>query len=331
MSHHVSADAMGYYNVAINHQGHWFELFSLGTGFIEFLVYFFIKLQFSFFNIFLLFSILGVIGFYRLYILLHRILNGYNKNNIWWIIILFALFTFHFNTASIGKDVLVFYGITSVFGILQQFGRPNFKVVLPLLLIVCSRPHIFIILVSIYIGMMFFSIKGKLLFKISVIILGIVVLYMVNTVLYERSGLNLFSLESIDNFFEGYQAQGKKIRAGGNSRIDTSNMSTLFKMFIYSYAPMFWKAKTMMQYIVSIENVFLFVLFCVFLFKKGKYRFFKSAHFYLKYMFIYSLVTWFFLSLTLYNLGLSTRQKYMYIPFLYIFILSFLNIKSEKE
>lgn len=326
MSLVTTSDAKLYYNLASKSES-WFSLFGTGTSFIEFLIYPFIKLGFSYTNLFFIFSIFGLKGFYNLYKLYLDFLPNKEHRPNWVAILLFLLPTFHFYTSGIGKDALIFYFLVIFFVSIsrQKWLSKNYFI---LLIIFFIRPHICVFLLVSYFLVVFFQSKTKLIIKFCAPILAIGVLVFLQPIIKERLNIDYFSWDDIVSQLEKFQRYGKN-KTWGNSIIDTEGAGVFFKMFAYSYLPLIWKANSVLKYIVSLENLFLLLTFVSFLFKSKKIAFFKSCNFYFKVMLVYSVLTWFLLGLTLYNLGLSTRQKYMYIPFLYMMIISLIGVKKK--
>ena len=159
-------------------------------------------------------------------------------------------------------------------------------------------------------------------------ILAIILVLILSPIINEKFDVNIFSIDSIQEAFLKITSRSTRVNAVG-SVVDFGESNFLIKMLAFSYLPLIYEANNVFKYLVSFENLFLLMLLLFSLLKKGGYRFIKSGHLYLKVMLGYSLITWFFMGQTIYNLGLSSRQKYMYIPFLYIIILLFLSKKKH--
>jgi len=328
VSLNAALDTIGYY-ITASESSSWGELFSLGTGFIRFLIYPFIKIGTSYFNLFFIFTTIGLIGFCKIYeLLLSELSEAITSKKRY--LILLLLPTFHFFTSGIGKDNLMLYFMISIFIGLKNNKLISFNFLFNCLMVFLIRPHIFIFLLTSYGVVLFFSKEFKLIFKITIPVLAVGLVVFLSPVINEKFGVNIFSIESIQEAFFRTASRSARENAKG-SVVNFLDANFLEKMLAYSYLPIFWKADNIFKYLVSIENLYLVILLLSFLIKKGTYRFIKRLQFYQNVMLVFVLITWSLLSQTIYNLGLASRQKYMYIPFLYIIIIIYLANSSVKK
>ena len=79
VSYTDTSDAIMYYEHSKS-ANNWFDLFSTGTSFIKFIIYPFAKIGLSYFSIHMIFSTFGVLGFYKLYMLLLVELKNHSKS-----------------------------------------------------------------------------------------------------------------------------------------------------------------------------------------------------------------------------------------------------------
>ena len=103
-----ASDAIAYFDWADSADG-WFSLFGMGANFMRFITYPLAKLQISYFNINLLFSVFSLYGFFNLYYLLIKKAHTDGSKIHWGANVLFLLPTFHFNTVGISKDNLILF------------------------------------------------------------------------------------------------------------------------------------------------------------------------------------------------------------------------------
>lgn len=327
-------DANNYYNLPKGLNS-WFSSFdtvySTGVEFVYFLIYPFAKLEVAFYNVFLFFSILSLIGFYKLFFLFKESFSKYNLNFNWMVYFLFLLPSFHFFITPIGKDVIIFFALVSIFVNLKDkkiICFSNFILLFSLLII---RPHIFIFLIVAYSLSVFFSSKTKAGYKLLIIIIGLLILFLFASHLKTSSGVDIFSSESIGNLFDRLNGYANRLSEDNSVLKDIKEKPFYVKMLVFSFLPLFWKIENIMQLVISFENLVLIIIFFKYLFSGKKLSFFKDKELYLKVIFLYAIITWVLLGQTIYNLGLATRQKYMYIPFLYFIIILFLLEKKSLK
>ena len=325
MSKIDKADSVLYYEDALL-SSTWYELFGIGTNFIKFIVYPFAKAGVNYFNVFFIFSTLGAFGLYKLLILVLEI----NKNTIKWTSLIFLFLpTFHFYTSALGKDSIIFYLLVLFFFLFKKHKFLHINHLFPVILIFLIRPHLIVFLFISYFIVYFFSSQIKLHYKLGLVFGGVLLIMISLPTIEKKLNIDFSSLESISARLGKIQYYALR-QEESSSAIVVRDSSVFYRMFAYSYLPLFWKSDNIIKHIVSVENLYLIGVLIMFLLKKGKTLFLKQSAFFIKLMFTYSLLTWFFLSFTLYNLGLSTRQKYMFIPFLYCVIFSFLTHKKPN-
>ncbi|MDC3388815.1 hypothetical protein OAX11_04835 [Flavobacteriaceae bacterium] len=324
------SDAIAYYDAGLI-TNDWFSLFGMGAYFMKFITFPLVKLQVSYFNINLIFSVFGLYGFYNLYYLLIKRAHSDDSKIHWGANVLFLLPTFHFYTSGISKDNLIFFSITTLLTYICFKKKFNSKLILILILIFFIRSYLLVLLMVTYGFYMLLLSNVNFVKRITIFLFGVSILIFIEPVISQKLNIEIFSFESLDRFLERVQTFGTNVKLGG-SIIDSSEMSVFRRMFSYSYLPLIWESNSILKHLTSLENFLLLYIFVKFLFSKGKFKLFTKSDVLIKLCLIYSLLTWFIMSFTLYNLGLSTRQKYVYIPYLYFAIfLHFKKIKDSKD
>lgn len=306
-------------------------VYSSGVEFIYFIIYPFAKLGVSFYNVFLFFAILSLIGFYKFFFLFKDSFTQYNIRFNWMVYFLFLLPSFHFFIVPIGKDVIIFFALVSIFTNLKNNKILSFGNIFFLLVLLIIRPHIFLFLIIAYGLCVFFSGKIKIQYRILSIMLGFIFLYFFSNYLKNTTGIDMFSSKSIEGLFNRLSGYANRFSGEDSVLKDIASKPFYVKLFAFSYFPLFWKAKNIMQLVISFENFILLIIFLKFLFSSRLILFFKTKELYIKVVFLYSIIAWTLLGQTIYNLGLSSRQKYMYIPFLYFIIILFLQEKKRYK
>lgn len=313
------ADAVGYYRRVLYLYDSWGETFGQGTTFIYFTLYPLVKFfGLSYFGSYFIYSFLGLLGFYYL---LNVLINITDKKWSNWFYIL-LLPNAHYWTVGIGKDSLIFFGI-SFLVYLYFFKKKWFLYIFPLLLVAFIRLHtLFFILTAFGATQILLNKKIKISTKILVFVLLGGILFLLFPFLMARVGF--LDTESILSQFE--DLAGQKIEGG--SSIYMGDKTLLVKWLSYMFRPLFYDVFNVLSLIVSFENA-LWLAFFYKIFKNSRKKIqVKYQEFY---WFTFSAV--FFITIPaaylLYNLGIAVRQKTMIIPFL--FILMFLSIFRLKK
>jgi len=235
---------------------------------------------------------------------------------------------FHFWTAALGKDSFTFMFIMAFFFSLKNIKKNIFLLIISSIFLTLIRPYLTIfILISIVATLLF---RNQFKFKFSHIIVGlfsVASLVILLPFFKDFFYLESFDLENLINRTEFYNNQGAKHADGSSSYIDVSNYNLLFKMFAYFFRPLFFDAHSILQLIISFENLFLITLIISWL-KSIKFKIFKwyrLLNLIDRIMLFYVLIGWIIMASSMYNLGLASRQKYMFLPVLFILIFKNFN------
>lgn len=323
-------DSVVYYNMALTEKNI-LNTLGIGTKFIVSITLPLVQyLGFNYFNCFAFFSFCGLIGFLKLYKLLD-ILDRDNKIRLFKIRIIYIILLlpqFHFWTCALGKDSLSFLATILIIESVLKNNKFVYSVqfILSVALLFLVRPYLFIFLILAFVISRIIYGKTHVLYKIlfSFLIIGLFLFFKESLLSYFN--IEDFSQKSVDstiNFYSEYSQD----RSG--SFIDPASTNFFMLVFSYLYRPFFYDAKGALQLFSSIENLFLLVIFIKFF----------SLNF-IKYIFkdsiLLFLMTYFFInliikSLTLYNLGLASRQKYIIIPVFFIAFYYFKEMYNRRQ
>lgn len=324
-----ASDSYTYYHSTLsNPLSKWFtaNLLNVGSNFIKNFVYIFHSfINLSYFNVFLLFSMLGNLGLIYLYIIL---IEKIKKSYSIFILTLILLPSMSFWICGINKDVIVFFGI--IFFLWNLIKEKNINLLgisISIFLIFLVRPHMAIILLL----CIFFGLIIKFKKRISEF-LYLFLCVMLLPFLYfqfERiyglkinfSSVNLF-FESISGIIDNRQLLDL------NSSLSLETMSFIEKYFTYFFRPLPYEVNNFFQLYISIENTFLLlILFFLFIFNiKTFFKNIKKLFNYKLFIIIlYVATSSYLLSYTTSNLGISSRQKFMVLPFIFFIITYFFS------
>ena len=138
-------------------------------------------------------------------------------------------------------------------------------------------------------------------------------------------GLEEASLDSVS----GYVDDRQNFNQGGGSSIDLQSMSYPMQMFTYIFRPLPFDAHSALALFTSIENTILLILFLYVLFK-NKFRLHSFIEGKNAWLLIYASLTCSMLAITTANLGIATRQKWMFMPILiYLLVYAFYQYKQS--
>jgi len=277
-----------------------------------------------YFSIFIFFGFFSSIGFLLLFISINEILKEFNLNTN----LLFGLFLFpswHFFTSFPGKDSIYLFSIGLFF---FYFIKKNvFYLIISIILIYLVRPHILmLVLFSGLLIWVHYYLKNTIKSKLSYFIL---ILIIIASSLMALKQINPNTFSHIANFFE----HGALYRSYSNEFAgwyETGN-NIFINSFKYLLYPLF-DFSNLNRAIVSLENILIILLVLKTLLNFDEKTFNLVIN---KKVIIFSVL--FFISMLVVlsnftaNIGISARQKWMMMPFLFLFIIPFLGkLKSSK-
>ncbi|HBC02690.1 MAG TPA: hypothetical protein DC015_00465, partial [Aequorivita sp.] len=312
------ADSIGYYRRVLFLFDNWGETFGQGTTFIYFTLYPLVKfLGLTYFGSFFVYSFFGLLGYYYLLKILIGISNV--KFTKWFYLLLLP--NIHFWSVAIGKDSLIFFGI-SFLAYLYFFRKKWFLYIFPILLVAFIRLHVlFFILLAFGFTQLFLNKRLKLFYKIAASFFLLIALYFLFPFLMARVGFT--ETESLIAQFEALETT----KVEGGTSIDMSNQNLLVKWLSYMFRPLFFDANSPLLLISSVENS-LWVLIFLNIFRRIR----TKINYLYKSFFWFSFLSIFTLSIPsayiLINLGIAVRQKTMVFPF--IIIVFFILMNSYK-
>lgn len=315
------ADAKGYYLRS--------ELvesfnFKFGTEFVTYLTSFLSQdLSANYLNSTLVFNLIGTLGLLLLYFCLEKYLFGLSK---FWNLIIF-LPSLSFWSAGLGKDAISFFSVCLFLYSIAKMKKLIFLIPIAFICMLVVRPHIaFMILVSFVIYFIFKS-KVPVLIKFLTFPLVLSIMILSSSFIQRYVGLDDASISSIG----GYVDERQNTNQGGGSSIDLQAMSYPMQIFTYVFRPLPFDAHSPLALLTSIENVILLFLFIYILFK-NKFRLNAFIEGKNTWLLIYAFLTCSMLAVTTANLGIATRQKWMFMPILlYLLVYAFYRYKQSRH
>lgn len=297
--------------------------FNPGTRFTETLVSIVANsLESNYLNTTLVFNIFGSIGLTLLYLTLKDLLK---KINGYWILIIF-LPSMSFWSAGLGKDSISFLATCLFLYSVLNSNRTIILMPLAFFIMFMVRPHIAAMMLLSY--FIYFIIKAKVHIVFKLVALPVISIALIFALQYvqQYAGIDEASLNSIDSYIDKRQNSN----LGGGSSLDISSMSYPMQMFTYIFRPLPFEAHSLLALITSLENT-LFLLIFIYLIYKSNFNF----HSYIKeknlWLLMYVFLTCTALAVTTANLGIATRQKWMFMPVLiYLLVFSFYEYKRKK-
>lgn len=266
----------------------------------------------SFFTGTIMYSLLGYMGFVFFYLTLKQQVPNWNKllkTKVFGVFI-FPFFLFlpnmHFWTSGIGKDTLMFFSIGMFAYSIQKIGRRFIGIIIPIAITFLIRPHITLFMVSAFGMGFFFDGKRKLYQKVIMVIVAFVGFGLLLSKVQEFANIESFETDTIVAYSEKSSSNLSAGRIG--SAVNISNYPLPLKIFTFLYRPLFFDGLSPLNFISSIENLFV-LFFTIKVFRNSPFKKFASANFVFKgYLLLFVMGSIAF-SLILGNLGIMMRQK----------------------
>jgi hypothetical protein len=318
------ADSYGYYQESLNSYGS----FGVGTSFLVFITAILTNvLGLSYLGCFLVFNLIGYVGLIAYYGVLKNTTKDKSKYIQRLGLLLIFLPSVSFWSSALGKDSISFLsvGLTLWFALdpKNRLGYFIFAVICMTLV----RPHISAIMIIAYTVSFVFDSRVPLLRRLILGVFSIALSLIMIPFALQYAGVgDPSSASDIQQYINGRQENN----LDGGSSVDISSMSFPMQLATYLFRPLPFEANSIFALLASVENMIFIVIFVIWIYsclKKYKPSI-KSNRIFL---WVYALLTWAILALTTANLGIASRQKWMFVPVLIFLTLSILGSSKQKS
>lgn len=316
-----TADAKTYYQTSIYADSY---SFYPGSHFINFLTSLFsLRIDANYLNTTLIYNLFGSIGLTLLFLSIRKYLNYLSWS---WVLILFIP-SMSFWSSGLGKDAISFMACCLFIFAITTSTRPTLLMALAFFSMFMVRPHVAAMFLVSYI--VYFIIKSKTHISIKVITLPVIAigLFLSLSFVQQYIGLEDASLDGLSTYVDDRQS----FNQGGGSSLDIASMSYPMQMFTYIFRPLPFEAHSAFALVTSIENTVLLISF-LYIVLKSKFNFRPFFWGENLWLLSYAFLTCTMLAITTANLGIATRQKWMFMPVLiYLLIYTFCNYKIKNN
>ncbi len=308
-----AADSVGYYTAP-----HVPSEIKPGTHFVTWLtVELRNALDASYLDLFMVFQLAGYIGIVVLFHLCRSTVRQGQDNDDtppYLVYLLILLPGLHVWTSAIGKDSLIFLGISFVLWGAARRGFGLLLIALGLALCAMIRPHIASLLAASCGAALALSRGVPLYWRVSVLALLSVALWFGLPQLEEFLKVDEFNATNMVEYVE--QRQGRNL--GGGSSVAIADYSLPYQMFTFLYRPLFIDANGVLGLVVSFENLIYLAISVAYLPRAIGLVIKGEDSFFLRFNFLNWLLGAMILASSTSNLGLAIRQKTMLAPSLIV-------------
>lgn len=294
-----------------------------GSPFIKLVASFFSKgLDASYLNTTLCFGLIGCIGLILLYLSLKEYLKAFPW---YWGLILFVP-SMSFWTASLSKDPISFFAVCLFLYAVTTSKKTLLLTSIAFFAMFMVRPHVGALILASYVIYFIIRARVHILFKMITIPAIFAGLILSITFVEQYIGLDE---SSVDGYMD-YIDKRESVSQTGGSAVDISSMSYPMKMFTYIFRPLPFEAYSVTALVNSIENTLLLFAF-VYIIIKIRFKFRPFIQDKNMWLFAYLMLTSSVLALTTANLGIATRQKWMFMPvIIYLLVYIFSEYKTQS-
>jgi hypothetical protein len=323
------SDSVNYFNHTFAWRN-WFDAFSAGTDFVEWMAYpFVIWLGFNYDMMMFLTTWLGFWGFVYFYCFFKENLRFSPKFEGWDAITIFMFLpNMHFWTASLGKGAIIFAGIGFLIYGLSWPAKRIGHIAFGSFLCYMIRPHV---LFAILIGMGVGFILGKE--KVPAYQKYLVAFFAIGMSIYVYEDLIVYLGYDPNNLVESFEEEsalnaGRLASAG--SGVDMTSYSLPMKLFTFWFRPLFVDSPNVIGLIVSMENALYIYMFSKIL-RKDFITYIKIAPAMVKMSAVVFISISISMTFVMSNLGIIIRQKSQIMYFMLFVIVAFMDWQKTNR
>ncbi|MDI1323168.1 MAG: hypothetical protein PSV36_10495 [Algoriphagus sp.] len=324
------SDSGQYYLKTKNYWKNWFDAYSAGTDFVEWLAFPWVRwLGFNYDMMMFLTTWLGFWGFVYFYLFFKENLRfnpkfeGYDA-----ITIFMFLPNMHFWTASLGKGAIIFAGIGFLVYGLSWPGKRIPHMVFGGYLCYMIRPHIlFAILIGMGVGFVLGREKVPLYQKYLVAFGALAVSLFVYEDLLIFLGYDPNNV--VASFEEESALNSQRLQSAG-SGVDMGSYSLPFKLFTFWFRPLFIDSPNIIGLVVSMENALYIYMFSKVL-NKDFIKYIQVAPAMVKMSAVVFISISLSMTFVMSNLGIIIRQKSQIMYFMLFVVIAFMDWQKTNR
>lgn len=324
------SDSQNYFNKTKIYWKNWFDAYSAGTDFVEWLAFPWVRwFGFNYDMMMFLTTWLGFWGFVYFYLFFKENLRFNPKFEGWDAITIFMFLpNMHFWTASLGKGAIIFAGIGFLVYGLSWPGKRIPHMLFGGYLCYMIRPHI---LFAILIGMGVGFVLGR----------EKVPLYQKYLVAFGALAISIFVYEDLLTFlgydpnnvvasFEEESALNSQRLQSAGSGVDMGSYSLPMKLFTFWFRPLFIDSPNAIGLIVSMENALYIYMFSKVV-NKDFIKYIQVAPAMVKMSAVVFISISISMTFVMSNLGIIIRQKSQIMYFMLFVVVAFMDWQKTNR
>jgi len=283
----------------------------------------------SFLGAFTVFNFFGSIGLIAVDASLRHVTENKARFVKKLVLLIVLLPSVNFWTGAIGKDSIAYMSTGLLLWASIDLKRHNVLLLFAFVCMLIVRPHIAAVMIIAFALSLLINKTLSPFKRIFFIITSLIGMTVIIPMTLEYIGYReVFSIDLVQDFVntrQGYNIEGFR---GG---IDISSMPFILKLFTYIFRPLPYEAHSLLSFLSSLDNLILLMVFTLFLFSavilKGKIFSLGDSKENRSFLLIFALGVLVISSSMTSNLGISVRQKWMFMPILLYFMFLFIKVK----
>ncbi len=324
------SDAVTYFNRTKYHWRNWFDAYSAGSDFVEWLAFPWVRwLGFNYDMMMFLTTWLGFWGFVYFYLFFKENLRFNPKFEGWDAITIFMFLpNMHFWTASLGKGAIIFGGIGFLVYGLSWPGKRISHMLFGGYLCYMVRPHIlFAILIGMGVGFVLGREKVPLYQKYLVAVGAI----FISLFVYEDLLIFLgYDPNNVVASFEEESALNSQRLQSAGSAVDMASYNLPMKLFTFWFRPLFIDSPNVIGLVVSMENALYIYMFSKII-NKDFIKYMRIAPAMVKMSALVFISISLSMTFVMSNLGIIIRQKSQIMYFMLFVIVAFMDWQKTNR
>ena len=308
--------------------------FELGTvAIIHFTAIFTNTLGLSYLGCFTVFNIIGSMGLIAVDASLRHVTENKTPFVKKLVLLTVLLPSMSFWTGAIGKDSIAYMSTGLLLWASIDLRRKNVLFLFGFACMFLVRPHIALIIIvafvlSLLITKTLSPFKRIFFIGASLISMTLLIPFAIDYIGF-KGDLSVEEAQDFISLRQGYNIEGY----GGG--INISSMPFILKIFTYIFRPLPYEAHSLLSFLSSIDNLILLMVFTLSLLSaaisKGKIFSLYDSKENRWFLLFFALGVMVISSMTTSNLGISVRQKWMFMPILLYFMFLFIKVKWTKR
>ncbi|MEB2787268.1 hypothetical protein [Algoriphagus persicinus] len=324
------SDSVNYFNNTKYFWKNWFNAFSAGTDFVEWMAFPFVNwFGFNYDMMMFLTTWLGFWGFVYFYLFFKENLRFNPKFEGWDAITVFMFLpNMHFWTASLGKGAVIFAGIGFLVYGLSWPAKRIPHIAFGSFLCYMVRPHI---LFAILIGMGVGFVLGRE--KVPIFQKYLVVFFAIGMSIYVYEDLIIYLGYDPNNLVDSFEEESALNRGRletSGSGVDMGSYSMPMKLFTFWFRPLFIDSPNLLGIAISFENALYIYMFSKVI-RKDFLTYIKVAPAMVKMSAVVFLSISVSMTFVMSNLGIIIRQKSQIMYFMLFVVVAFMDWQKTNR